>query len=220
MFKTIYTQKINVNGSTYTVLKLSQKWQHKKAQAGRKSARDLKEFVIFKPLSCYYFKETIGFDVKVSLVSHPVSHPMRWQNKPGDITKEFWEKANQFHGTFHGLKITNCKHLCILLENSAKGLRSRRECCWGYASMIIHPKSYHIFPIKVVATLLSVAAEGYQIILNWLWFKHNCWKYICKTKFNSRFLTKVQNIIRHSSNDTSTYFNKVFLNNFKISKAL
>ena len=74
MFKTIYTQKINVNGSTYTVLKLS---QNKKAQAGRKSARDLKEFVIFKPLSCYYFKETIGFDVKVSLVSHPVSHPMR-----------------------------------------------------------------------------------------------------------------------------------------------
>ena len=27
--------------------------------------------------------------------------------KPGDISKEFWEKAIQFHGTFHGLKITN-----------------------------------------------------------------------------------------------------------------
>ena len=28
-------------------------------------------------------------------------------NKPGNITKEFWEKAIQFHGTFHGLKNTN-----------------------------------------------------------------------------------------------------------------
>ena len=27
---------------------------------------------------------------------------------PGDITKKFWEKAIQFHGPFHGLKITNC----------------------------------------------------------------------------------------------------------------
>ena len=155
MFKTIYTQKINVSGSSYTVLKLSQKWQHIKAQAGRKSARDFKQFVIFKPLSCYCFKETIGFDVKISLASHPVLHLIRWYNKPGDITKGFQEKAIQFHGTFNGLKITNCKHLCILLENSAKGLRSRRECCWGYASMIIHPKSYPIFPVKVVATLLK-----------------------------------------------------------------
>ena len=28
-------------------------------------------------------------------------------NKPGDLKKEFWEKAIQFHGTFHGLKITD-----------------------------------------------------------------------------------------------------------------
>ena len=28
-------------------------------------------------------------------------------NKPGDITKESWEKAIQFQGTFHGLNITN-----------------------------------------------------------------------------------------------------------------
>ena len=64
------------------------------------------QFVIFKPL-IYCFKETIGFDVKASLATRPVSHLISY-NKPGDITKELWEKAIQFHGTFHGLKITNC----------------------------------------------------------------------------------------------------------------
>ena len=28
--------------------------------------------------------------------------------KPGDITEKCYEKAIHFHGTFHGLKITNC----------------------------------------------------------------------------------------------------------------
>ena len=64
------------------------------------------QFVIFK-LLLYFFKETIGFDVKASFASHPLSRLIGWYNKPGDITKEFWEKAIQFHGTFHGLKITN-----------------------------------------------------------------------------------------------------------------
>ena len=64
------------------------------------------QFVIFKSLS-YCFKEKIEFDVKVTFASRPVSRLIRWFNKPGDITKEFWEKAFQFHGTFHGLKITN-----------------------------------------------------------------------------------------------------------------
>ena len=49
----------------------------------------------------------MGFDVKASFASRPVSRLIRWYNKPGDITKGFWEKAIQFHGTFHGLKITN-----------------------------------------------------------------------------------------------------------------
>ena len=141
----------------HSVKAKSQKWKHKKAKAERKSARNLKQFVIFKPLS-YCFKETIiGFDKKALLAIHPVLRLIRWYNKPGDITKEFWEKAVEFHGTFHGLKIANCKHLYIWLENSAEGLGSRRECCWGYVSMMIHPKSYHIFPHKVVATLLSVS---------------------------------------------------------------
>ena len=65
------------------------------------------QFVIFKPLS-YYFKETIGFDAKSSFESRPLSRLISWYNKPGDITKEFWENAIQFYGTFHGLKITNC----------------------------------------------------------------------------------------------------------------
>ena len=63
--------------------------------------------VIFKPLS-HSFEETIGIDVKASFASRPVSRLIRWYNNPGDITKLFWEKAIQFHGTFHGLKITNC----------------------------------------------------------------------------------------------------------------
>ena len=62
--------------------------------------------VIFKSLSCC-FEETIGLDVKASFVSRPMSRLIRWYNKPGDITKEFWEKAIPFHKTFHGLKITN-----------------------------------------------------------------------------------------------------------------
>ena len=35
--------------------------------------------------------------------------------------------------------------------------------------------------------IIIAAAEGYQVILNWLWFMHNRWKYICKWKFNIRF---------------------------------
>ena len=38
-----------------------------------------------------------------SVASYQVIYP----NEPGDITKAFWEKAIQFHGLLHGLKITN-----------------------------------------------------------------------------------------------------------------
>ena len=41
----------------------------------------LNQFVIFKPLS-YYFKETIGFDVKATFESPPVSILIRRYNKP------------------------------------------------------------------------------------------------------------------------------------------
>ena len=53
------------------------------------------QFAIFEPLS-YCFEETIEIDIKASVASRPVSCLIRWYNKP-----------IQFHGTFHGLKITN-----------------------------------------------------------------------------------------------------------------
>ena len=77
----------------------------------------LMQFLIFKPLN-YCFKQMIGFDAKAPFASRPLLCLIRWCNKPGDITKEFWEKALQFHGTFHGLKITNwvcCKIYFYLL---------------------------------------------------------------------------------------------------------
>ena len=44
------------------------------------------QFVIFKPLS-HCFEETIGFDVKSSFASRPMSRLIRSYNKPGDKTK-------------------------------------------------------------------------------------------------------------------------------------
>ena len=85
MFKTIYAQKMWQEVHIHSVKAKSKKWQHKKARAERKSARDLKQFVLSKPLSCC-FKETKGFDVKASLTIHPVLRLIRWYNKPGDIT--------------------------------------------------------------------------------------------------------------------------------------
>ena len=43
------------------------------------------------------------FDVNALFARPPVLHLI----KPGDITKEFYENAIQFHWTFRGLKITN-----------------------------------------------------------------------------------------------------------------
>ena len=74
------------------------------------------QLLIFKPLS-YCFEETIGFDVKASFVSRPVSRLIRWYNKPGDITKEFWQKAIQFYGTYHGLKIANWQRVSRVAED-------------------------------------------------------------------------------------------------------
>ena len=87
-----YMKMVNANTENSTNVK---KWEGTTAQ-----------LVIFKPLS-YCFEEAIGFDVKASSASRPVSRLIRWYNKPGNITKEFWEKAIQFHETFHGFKITN-----------------------------------------------------------------------------------------------------------------
>ena len=50
----------------------------------------IRQFLLFKTLS-YCFEETVEFDVKASFASRPVSRLIRFYNKPGDITKEFWE---------------------------------------------------------------------------------------------------------------------------------
>ena len=60
------------------------------------------QFVVPKLLR-YCFEETIGFDGKALFARPPVLRLI----KPGDITSKFQEKVIQFHGTFHGLKITN-----------------------------------------------------------------------------------------------------------------
>ena len=49
------------------------------------------------------FQRNNRIDVKALFTKHPVSCLI----KPGDITKEFKEKATQFRGTFHGSRITN-----------------------------------------------------------------------------------------------------------------
>ena len=54
------------------------------------------------------------------------------------------------------------KNLSILPENSAEGLRSRRECCWGYVSIYenaplkfphLPPTSCHNFVVQGKAQL-------------------------------------------------------------------
>ena len=47
----------------------------------------------------------------------------------------------------------------ILLENSAEGLGSRREHCWGYISIYTGEKLPQL-PLKVAATLLSGSRKG------------------------------------------------------------
>ena len=68
-----------------------------------------------------------------------------------DSTKRPKPKEN--HLQILGISAREFKHFA---GNSAEGLRSRRECCWGYyLSMRIHPKSFCIFLLKVAETLLS-----------------------------------------------------------------
>ena len=45
-------------------------------------------------------------------------------------------------------------------ENSAEGLMSRRSRCWGYISMRILPKSYCIYPLKLLQLYLVVKERG------------------------------------------------------------
>ena len=51
-------------------------------------------------------------------------------------------------------------NLHISPENSEEGLGSRRECCWHYVSMRIHPKSCRIFPPKSCCNFTQWFKEG------------------------------------------------------------
>ena len=62
------------------------------------------------------FQRKTGFDEKASFASRPLSRLIRWYNKSSDKTKEVWEKAIQFHRTFHGLKITNWRNFQEMLS--------------------------------------------------------------------------------------------------------
>ena len=65
-------------------------------------------------------------------------------------TKRPKPKQNQL-GIF-GISTREFKHFA---ENPAEGFESRRAYCWGHIPTRIHPKSFHIFFLKVAATLLS-----------------------------------------------------------------
>ena len=57
--------------------------------------------------------------------------------------------------------VRDCDFPHILWENSADGLGSRRESCWGYVYIDEDtPKSCHIFPLKFAAILLNGLRKG------------------------------------------------------------
>ena len=65
------------------------------------------QFVIFKPLR-YCFKETIGFDVKASFASRPVSRLISWYNNQV-YNKRILIKGYSVPRNFSWIeKITNC----------------------------------------------------------------------------------------------------------------
>ena len=67
--------------------------------------------------------------------------------------------------------------ICKILQSLLRWLWIISQCVFNH-----HAPSYKwVFFDRSIG---SVAAEGYQVILNWLWFIHNHWKYICKWKFN------------------------------------
>ena len=68
-----------------------------------------------------------------------------------DNTKRPKLKENQL-----GILGISYREFTHSVGNSAEGLGSRRECCWGYISIFENtPKSCSISPLKVATTLLS-----------------------------------------------------------------
>ena len=103
------------------------------------------QFAIFKPLS-YCFEETIGFDIKVSFASRPVSLLISWYYNQVILQKNFDKRLFSSIGTFHGLKITNWS--LFRLGNAVIQSRAFRV---GHAS---YPK----WAIAIRSALLRISA--------------------------------------------------------------
>ena len=73
-----------------------------------------------------------------------------------DNTKRPKPKENQL-----GILGISSREFTHSVGNSAEGLGSRRECCWGYTSVFENtPKGCRISHLKVAATLLSGLGKG------------------------------------------------------------
>ena len=73
-----------------------------------------------------------------------------------DNTKRPKPKENQL-----GILGISSREFTHYVGNSAEGLGSRRERCWGYVSIFENTfKSCRISPLKVATTLLSGSGKG------------------------------------------------------------
>ena len=68
------------------------------------SSKQTYQSVIFKPLS-YCFEETIGFDVKASFTSRPVSRLISWYNNQVIQQKKFDKRLFSSMGLFMDWKL-------------------------------------------------------------------------------------------------------------------
>ena len=73
-----------------------------------------------------------------------------------DNKKRSKSKENQL-----GILGISSREFMHSVGNSAKGLGSRRECCWGYISIFENtPKSCYTSPLKVTTILLGGSGKG------------------------------------------------------------
>ena len=76
------------------------------------------------------------------------------------IYNENIKRPNPKENQLGSLEISS-KEFTNSVRNSVEGLGSRKEHCWGYVSIFENtPKSCHISPLKVVATLLNGSGKG------------------------------------------------------------
>ena len=91
--------------------------------------------------------------------------------KPRDITKEFQQKAIQFHGTFHSLKITNW--ILLLITRAPWGLwKDFHYILLNFISLFLSSLTFLVFYIKLVTTDWMVVLWMLHDILDIL--ENNC----------------------------------------------